>query len=273
MQKRFLVTVILAGLMLTGATSAPPSPAAQAKQTKASVDNHPTALRGATIDVGCPPGRDVRSSDLCAQWKAADAASEGARWAWWQVILGAAGICLGTLTMAAAIAAAIYARRAAEEAGRSAKAAVDAHEAYMASERAIVRVRRAYIYPTHKGSESAAAYQIRLDVQNAGRASATITSYAWEVSVAPIFPATPRFQMYRTDLVEFGADLKTLRELSTDDPGEGIIWAMGYFDYNSVGRVHRTHFCFRGIYRPDDGYAPGEWELVASGCQELPEDT
>ena len=175
--------------------------------------------------------------------------------------------------MAAAIAAAIYARKAAEEAARSAKAAIDSHEAYMSSERAIVRVRHAYIYPTHDGSESGASYQIRLDVHNAGRASATITNYAWEVSVAPIFPDTPRFQMYRTDLVEIGTELKSLRELSSDDPGDGIIWVMGYFDYTSVGRSHRTHFCYRGIYSPESGWGPGQWDLTESVCQNFPEDT
>lgn len=43
-------------------------------------------------DQGCEPGRDERKSDLCAQWKAADAASNAAQWAWWQIILSALGV-------------------------------------------------------------------------------------------------------------------------------------------------------------------------------------
>jgi hypothetical protein len=35
------------------------------------------------IDRECEPGQDQRNSDLCAQWKAADAAADSARWAAW----------------------------------------------------------------------------------------------------------------------------------------------------------------------------------------------
>ena len=37
-----------------------------------------------------PQGHDA--SDLCAQWRAADAAQRAARWAWWQLIFSLAGI-------------------------------------------------------------------------------------------------------------------------------------------------------------------------------------
>jgi hypothetical protein len=40
----------------------------------------------------CLQGQDDRKSDLCAQWKAADKAGEGVRWAMWQTILSALGI-------------------------------------------------------------------------------------------------------------------------------------------------------------------------------------
>jgi hypothetical protein len=64
-------------------------------------------------DAGCPDGRDKRQSDLCAQWKAADAARDAANAAHHQVVVGWIGLALGFITMGAAIAAAVYARRAA----------------------------------------------------------------------------------------------------------------------------------------------------------------
>lgn len=67
-------------------------------------------------DAGCEPGRDDRHSDLCAQWKAADAANN----TFW---LGVVGTAIGFMTLAAAVFAAWYARHAAVETRRSANAA------------------------------------------------------------------------------------------------------------------------------------------------------
>lgn len=64
-------------------------------------------------DAGCKRGSDQRRSDLCAQWKAADAGFDAARSAEYQTYIGAIGLVLGAITMGAAIAAALYARRAA----------------------------------------------------------------------------------------------------------------------------------------------------------------
>lgn len=67
-------------------------------------------------DKGCPDRQDRRNSDLCAQWKAADAAASQARIGW-------IGLLLSTATMAAAVAAAKFARDAARETQRGAVAA------------------------------------------------------------------------------------------------------------------------------------------------------
>ena len=64
-------------------------------------------------DAGCPNGKDRRNSDLCAQWKAADAAFDAARAGERQTIIGWIGLLLGFVTMGAALAAAWYAKRAA----------------------------------------------------------------------------------------------------------------------------------------------------------------
>jgi hypothetical protein len=71
----------------------------------------------------CAKGEDNRNSDLCAQWKAADAAADGVDWTRRSFWLGVAGLCVGLLTLGAAGAAAYFAYRAAEETRRGADAA------------------------------------------------------------------------------------------------------------------------------------------------------
>lgn len=73
--------------------------------------------------VPCPEGTDDRQSDLCAQWKAADAAKQAASAAERSNIMGKIGLWFGAATTVAAIAAAFFAFRAAEQARRSADAA------------------------------------------------------------------------------------------------------------------------------------------------------
>jgi hypothetical protein len=62
----------------------------------------------------CARGIYDEQSDLCAQWKAANAAERGADAAKWSVVIGWVGVLLGLVTMGAAIAAAIFAKRAAD---------------------------------------------------------------------------------------------------------------------------------------------------------------
>ena len=57
----------------------------------------------------CPEGTENRRSDLCAQWKAADAAYESAAWSRRTFHLGIWGLAVGFLTLGAAAAAAYFA--------------------------------------------------------------------------------------------------------------------------------------------------------------------
>jgi hypothetical protein len=68
----------------------------------------------------CEPGQDNRKSDLCAQWKAADAAREAANWARWSFFLAIAG----TLGLFATLYYTRKAVRAAEDATADADAAL-----------------------------------------------------------------------------------------------------------------------------------------------------
>lgn len=139
---RIAVFAAFGCLILVGA-SPPPSGKASAQKANpqrnaseqlsriaAAIEKQPSTP---SPDRGCAKSQDNRNSDLCAQWKAADAANDAARWSWWQIIIGGVGLILGGVTMGAAIAAALYAKRAAiateDTVGIARKAADGADEA------------------------------------------------------------------------------------------------------------------------------------------------
>lgn len=116
------VLLVVVGLLLLGGVSSAKvyanTEAIKAQQSittkaKAADPILPKADEARREDQGCPKGQDERQSDLCAQWKAADAAYDSAQWAKVQTTIGWIGLALGTVTMLAAIAAAMYAKRAA----------------------------------------------------------------------------------------------------------------------------------------------------------------
>lgn len=116
--------IILAfvGLILIGAAESPKL-SAQSNQSSEqaeiakSLREISATLKGAQesdqTTKPCDPEKPNRNSDLCAQWKAADAASQAVNAAWEQIRIGWIGIVLGGITMVAAIAAAVFARKAA----------------------------------------------------------------------------------------------------------------------------------------------------------------
>lgn len=69
----------------------------------------------------CPKGEEDRKSELCAQWKAADAADSS-------VLIALCGLIVGIITMGAAIGAAVFAKSAATHTRDGANAARDAVE-------------------------------------------------------------------------------------------------------------------------------------------------
>lgn len=135
--------VILAfGLLLTAA-SPPKQEVHGTEQSSALVQDQQAlqdiakALREANepsdLNEPCYNGIDRRNSDLCAQWKAADAAESAANAAW---VFGFLGALIGTMTLAAAAAAAWYAKKAADHTAESvieAKRSADAAEETMAT--------------------------------------------------------------------------------------------------------------------------------------------
>jgi len=129
-------------------------------------------------DQPCPTGRDDRDSDLCAQWKAADAAKSAADAAWW---IGGAGVLIGALTLLTAIAAAAYARGAArhtKEGATQAKRASDAAEEALTHSqnasrtdlRAWVNIKAVLI--DYKRTKDFAHFSIEVSLSNLGKTPA-----------------------------------------------------------------------------------------------------
>ncbi|MGD9811190.1 MAG: hypothetical protein AB7U35_07625 [Sphingobium sp.] len=131
------VILALGGLILIGAS--PPSkqdgtnpPQASNEKIERSLEDIATSLKQANKpsehDKPCSKGDDYRDSDLCAQWKAADAAKSAADAAWW---IGGFGLLIGAFTLGAAVAAAIYARSAAIHTKTSADSFIEAERAIL----------------------------------------------------------------------------------------------------------------------------------------------
>lgn len=98
----------------------------QAKQEASAANDPATAEQGDGGDqlyAACRPGEDNRESDLCAQWKAADSAAEAAVWTRRTGRFTGWGLAIGFVTMAAAIAAAVFAALASKHTRRGANIA------------------------------------------------------------------------------------------------------------------------------------------------------
>jgi hypothetical protein len=278
----------VAGLILIGA-SGKPTPRAYTKQAQADqpvtskADNtNPIAPKTdipESKDYGCKQGHDDRQSDLCAQWKAADAATDAARSSDTQTFIGWIGLLLGGITMGAAIAAAIYAKKAAEHTKTGADAATTAHESFVSSERGRISFYHANISTNADGFDD---YCLELRVHNIGKALAIIESISWSVSM-PIFPEKTQRQMFKTipiaategdATIENSKPLTNLGvNLSVDDLWHNKIYAMGFVDYKSVERNFRSHFCFQINFIKSDGYVDQHWDCSQGLCSDRPEDT
>lgn len=99
---RCIVFAVVGWLSL--ANAAAPQPKAQPQQPEAQTNQasaaQPVALPPAKpvepvqspeLHRPCNEGEEARNSDLCAQWKAADAARDAADWTFWGVIVGIVG--------------------------------------------------------------------------------------------------------------------------------------------------------------------------------------
>ncbi|WP_346892923.1 hypothetical protein [uncultured Roseibium sp.] len=131
----------------------------------------------------CEPGENNRNSDLCAQWKAADAARDSARWARYTFWISVVGAAIGVLTLGAAIAAAIFAGSASKhtksgadaawEAAKEAKRQADLVESFNR------RLERPYLFPKvvrkyFSGTQEGFVPKIRWTINNHGKTPAVL---------------------------------------------------------------------------------------------------
>jgi hypothetical protein len=109
MLRGYRCIVIAAFGWLSLAASPAPDNGAQADQAApkgkiSKADQHVAAAiteaaKPSEKDRGCTQGKEERQSDLCAQWKAADAASDAARWAMASLFVGIVGTGLLVWTL------------------------------------------------------------------------------------------------------------------------------------------------------------------------------
>lgn len=138
--RRCFAAATIGWLLVAGASPGQGAQTNQSDTSEAAKQHLPSAptpfkqpVEGRDPDPGCDDGKEDRKSDLCAQWKSADAAKKSADWAGLTFWIAVVGTAIGALTLFAAAFAAWFAREAARhtksganEAGRAAKAAEDA---------------------------------------------------------------------------------------------------------------------------------------------------
>lgn len=137
----------------------------EARQAAPKTIPAPKAPETESRDAGCADREDRRESDLCAQWKAADAAFDGARAAERQTMIGWVGLFLGFVTMGAAIAAAWFAK----EAARHTEASVTATELAVGPDLEFI----GYCHVTPSGNSAGIyALDLRIVIGNKGTGAA-----------------------------------------------------------------------------------------------------
>lgn len=211
----------------------------------------------------CNKGEDNRNSDLCAQWKAADAAQESAKWTRRSFWIGLAGTGIGGLTLFAAIAAAFYARDAAKHAGAAVTQAENATKA--ANDTVDVtrdigaRQLRAYLtVRAYTVVVNNAHVEVKIVGQNTGQTPAlNVTTWTVVALQLPPFDEDwlnePRYPTSKSDIGS-GGDL-AMDVYGPNNPTENLIarlrsgvigcWVYGWVWYEDIfGEKHETMFRF-----------------------------
>ncbi|MCJ2128038.1 hypothetical protein [Methylobacterium sp. E-045] len=231
----------------------------------------------------CEPGEDNRKSDLCAQWKAADAAADSARWTRLTFVASLFGLGIALLTLAAAAAAAIYARFAALHSDRSATAAIAANS--LAQETFLVE-RRAYIFASDFHIEQAPGpkeqrirdYIVTFKWNNSGQTwpkrlytYASVAVMEGELSEEFSYPDIEGWGMRQVVFIPSGTQFESTpvfashADMTRVAEGRAFLYVWGWCEYNDVmpgTPRRRTEFCMRslsmGIVIPVTEEAPGE---------------
>ena len=203
----------------------------------------PKAPEPETKDAGCSDGKDRRDSDLCAQWKAADAAFDAARAGESQINIGWIGLMLGFVTMGAAIAAALYAK----DAAKHTKDSVDATQ--MAAGPDLVFSGAIHVMPP-KSIEFPYTVNVIITVGNQGNSAAhslSIQRCAWGFSSNEhIKGAAPIEQLSNTETIQIDSSAQfefkvyiSQMQFNINDISDCTVTAM--FDLTYRDRLKRRY--------------------------------
>lgn len=191
MSKRFWIMAVMLcmAILLSGAFGSGAQAQNKASEPRIYIPPPPFGLIEPPAGVDetvqpCSKGEDNRNSDLCAQWKAADAAKEAADWAGKSYWLGFAGTILGGFTLLSAGMAAYYAKRAAEETKRGADASdaavAETRRIGEAQTRAYLSVRSALFFVNQFGQSI-----VEIELANSGQSPALDITIELIASVTP----------------------------------------------------------------------------------------
>lgn len=283
---RTLLAAICGALLAVGVSAAAtPEPGTGPQQERAQrpapapmLPPDPEVERSQPHDSGCPDRRDDRNSDLCAQWKAADAANESAVWTGRVGIMTGGGLLIGALTLLAAVAAAKFARDAARETKRSADLAESALRSLERPYLVLEIVKSGVERLGKKTTFGPVEYRFK----NLGRSPAILTrrflAYRWSDGLpAPIDPTQVAGEQiaYGTAIapgrtsqkLETGHALPIISIMGQNQTGEkrgSILFLIGFIRYRDLaGNEHVTGFCFghddeTGFHFASPRLKPGE---------------
>ncbi|MFL9840045.1 hypothetical protein ABS767_03635 [Sphingomonas sp. ST-64] len=242
------------------------------------------ANKAKEADRGCQRGKDDRSSDLCAQWKAADAAKESADWARRMYPWIVAGTIIGGLTLVAAVAAAMFAKSAsdgAHEANRIARAvasraerdAETARQALIRADRAIIRISTVQSEPPPLQTKDGAMITIR--VVNIGRTNATDFEVYYALREEPMYATHRLSKLISNDICVPGSPLN-LPAFKVRKRSKYPVYIIGYVDYAAAhGSRFKTFFCRRmdGLPTETDYGGYENISLEEYPCRRLPKSS
>jgi len=226
-------------------------------------------------DEGCDHGQDRRNSDLCAQWKAADAARDAADYAWWALLIGTIGTGAVALTLYYTRKAVLAAELATSDAERAlavaAQNAAAATKLAAAAEATAERQLRAYLsvqaITLDEDEWDQHRRLITIDMKNAGQTPADLTSVHLMVTWGYNEGSSELIQHTSKHSIRChrGTPIQMPFGFSTD-VGElenpGMLTVVGRVEYLDVfGKPRKEPFSFRSPSGADGLVALHEHEL------------
>lgn len=155
----------------------------------------------------CQGPQGNRRSSICAEWKAADAAADSAKWAQWALAVGGLGVLLGAGTLFAAFRAAHWAKIAAAHTEEGSKGAVQAANESRLANQISQGVQRAWVTiaanpQSSQRTETGHSFRFEIISENVGQTPATHlscshNSFSTQSTYRPICCAIERERLLR----------------------------------------------------------------------------